>query len=155
MRTEDGNIIQACLDGEPGAFGVLVDKYREGIYAFAYTKLQDFHDAQDVTQEAFLQAYRGLRSLRRWESFAFWLYRIAYARCAEWLRNKSKRADQDFIEDQGPEAINAHSLDTYRENQLSESVQEALSSLPEVHRIEAVKRIKINPMPRAVNSEGW
>ena len=34
MRTEDGRIIQECLNGEREAFGVLVDKYREGIYAF-------------------------------------------------------------------------------------------------------------------------
>jgi hypothetical protein len=71
MQTEDGSIIQECINGEPGAFGVLVDKYKEGIYAFVYSKLQDFQDAEDVTQEVFLRAYRGLRGLRRWESFAF------------------------------------------------------------------------------------
>jgi RNA polymerase sigma factor (sigma-70 family) len=134
MRTEDGSIIQECLDGRSGAFGVLVDKYKEGIYAFVYTRLQDFQDAQDVTQEVFLRAYRDLRSLRRWESFAFWLYRIAYARCAEWLKLRSKRADRDFMDDQNPEVINALSLDSYRVNQLSESVREALNSLPEIHR---------------------
>jgi len=134
MRTEDGSIIQECIDGEPGAFGVLVDKYKEGIYAFVYTKLQDFQDAQDVTQEVFLRAYRGLRSLRRWESFAFWLYRIAYARCAEWLKLKSKRVDQDFIEDQGPEVVNALSVGSYHADQLSEFVRESLNSLPEIHR---------------------
>ena len=73
MRTDDGSIVQECLNGKPGAFGILVDKYRAGIYAFVYTELRNFHDAQDVTQEVFLQAYRGLRKLRRWESFAFWV----------------------------------------------------------------------------------
>ncbi len=97
MRTEDGSIIQECLDGESEAFGVLVDKYREGIYAFIYAKLRNFQDAQDVTQEVFLQAYRGLRNLRRRESFAFWLYRIAYARCADLLRIRSRRVDRSFI----------------------------------------------------------
>ena len=48
MRTDDGSIIYECLNGEPGAFGVLVDKYKEGIYAFVYTKLRNFQDAQDV-----------------------------------------------------------------------------------------------------------
>ena len=77
MRTEDGCIIRRCLEGEPEAFGLLVDKYKAGVYAFVYVKLRNFQDAQDVTQEVFLQAYRGLRSLRRWESSASWLYRIA------------------------------------------------------------------------------
>ncbi len=134
MRTEDGSIIQECINGEPGAFGILVDKYKEGIYAFVYTKLQDFQDAQDVTQEVFLRAYRDLRSLRKWESFAFWLYRIAYARCAELLKLESKRADQGFIEDQSPEAINTLSLSSYHADQLNKFVREFLNSLPEIHR---------------------
>jgi RNA polymerase sigma factor (sigma-70 family) len=116
------------------AFGVLVDKYREGIYAFVYAKLRDFHDAQDVTQEVFLHAYRNLRTLRRWESFASWLYRIASRRCKLWIRTASRRVDRDFIQDQDPEEMDAPSLASYRESQVDESVQEALSLLPEIHR---------------------
>ena len=86
MRTEGGNIIHQCLNGEPRAFGMPVDKYKEGIYAFAYNKPRDFQDTQDMTQEVFLQTYRGLRTLKRWRSLSFWLYRIAYARCADLLR---------------------------------------------------------------------
>ena len=134
MRSEDGSIIHECLNGESEAFGLLVDKYKEGIYAFVYGKLRDFHDAQDVTQEVFLQAYRDLRSLRRWESFVFWLYRIASTRCKLWTRSQSRRVDQDFIEDQAPKAIDIPSLASYRRDQLSESLREALDSLPEIYR---------------------
>ena len=134
MRSEDGSIIHECLNGESEAFGLLVDKYKEGIYAFVYGKLRDFHDAQDVTQEVFLQAYRDLRSLRRWESFVFWLYRIASTRCKLWTRSQSRRVDQDFIEDQSPKAIDNLSVDSYRKDQLSESLREALDSLPEIYR---------------------
>ena len=69
MRTEDGHIIHKCLNGEPEAFGFLVDKYKESVYAFAYTKLRNFHDAEDVTQEVFIKAYKKLRTLRRWDNF--------------------------------------------------------------------------------------
>ena len=134
MRSEDGSIIHECLNGESEAFGLLVDKYKEGIYAFVYGKLRDFHDAQDVTQEVFLQAYRDLRSLKRWESFVFWLYRIASTRCKLWTRSQSRRVDQDFIEDQAPKAIDIPSLASYRRDQLSESLREALDSLPEIYR---------------------
>jgi len=134
MRTDDGSIIYECLNGEPEAFGVLVDKYKEGIYAFVYHKLGDFQDAQDVTQEVFLQAYRGLRGLRRWESFGFWLYRIAYARCSQWLRIRSKRVDREFIEDQNSSIMDSGSLDSYRDGQLNQSLREALDSLTETHR---------------------
>jgi RNA polymerase sigma factor (sigma-70 family) len=133
MRTEDGSIVQECLDGEPGAFGILVDKYKEGIYAFAYDKLRNFQDAQDVTQEVFEQAYRGLRSLRYQERFAFWLYRIARNHCRKWVRTQSRRPEREFIEDQDPAILEAHSLNSYRDNQLDESLQEVLDSLPEAY----------------------
>ena len=74
MRTDDGYIISKCLNGEPEAFGILVDKYKSSIFAFVYTKLHNFHDAQDVTQEVFIKAYRELRTLKRWDSFAGWIY---------------------------------------------------------------------------------
>ena len=54
MRTEDGYVIHKCINGEPEAFGFLVDKYKASIYAFAYTKLCNFRDAEDVTQEVFI-----------------------------------------------------------------------------------------------------
>ena len=133
MQTEDGKIIQECLDGKPQAFGILVDKYREGIYAFAYAELRDFQDAQDVTQEVFLQAYRKLRSLRKQESFAFWLYRIAHRHCVQWFRARSKRVDRDFIEDQDPKAVDNLSLDSYSRSQLDQYVREALDLLPDAY----------------------
>jgi len=134
VRTEDGCIIYRCLNGEPEAFGLLVDKYKAGIYAFVYNKLLNFQDAQDVTQEAFLQAYRDLRALRRWESFVFWLYRIAHNCCAKWLQTRSRRPDCSFIEDQDQRALESYSMETYRTSQVSESLREALHSLPEIQR---------------------
>ena len=134
MRTEDGSIIQECLNGKPEAFGVLVDQYKEGIYAFVYSQIRNFHDAQDVTQEVFLEAYRDLRNLRRWESFGFWLYRIAHRCCATWFRNRAKRVDREFIQDQEPELVDNPAMESYQEAQLSESVQEALDLLPAAYR---------------------
>ena len=93
MRTEDGRLIRRCLDGEPEAFGFLVDRYRESVYAFAYSRLGNFHDAEDVTQEVFIKAYQKLRSLRRWDSFHAWIsvrtflngYRIGYSKSDDGL----------------------------------------------------------------------
>ena len=134
MRTEDGYIIRKCLNGESEAFGLLVDKYKASIYAFTYAKLRNFHDAEDVTQEAFIKAYKNLRTLKRWDSFLAWLYSIASDLCRKWVRSQIRRPDHTFIEDRGAAALESRSLDSYRENTVYESLREALDSLPEIYR---------------------
>jgi RNA polymerase sigma factor (sigma-70 family) len=134
MRTEDGYIIRKCLNGESEAFGLLVDKYKASIYAFTYAKLRNFHDAEDVTQEVFIKAYKNLRTLKRWDSFLAWLYSIASDLCRKWVRSQIRRPDHTLIKDQGAAMLESRSLDSYRENTVYESLHEALDSLPETYR---------------------
>ncbi len=134
MRTEDGYIIQKCLDGDSAAFGLLVEKYKKGIYALAFSKIGSFHDAQDITQEVFISAYQNLRTLRRWDSFMGWLYRITTNQCKMLIRARSRRPDREFVEDQERGILDQPSMDSYRENGSYESIREALDSLPEMYR---------------------
>ena len=134
MRTEDGYIVHRCLNGEPEAFGLLVDRYKEGIYAFAYVKLRNFHDAEDVTQEAFVRAYQNLNKLRRYDSFLAWLYSIAADLCRKWNRSQVRRPDREFIEDQQPSVREGVSANPNNEDMVYESLHEALNSLPEIYQ---------------------
>ena len=133
VRTEDGYIVHKCLNGEKEAFGLLVDKYKEGVYALAYSKLSDFQDAQDVVQEVFIKAYRKLNTLRRWDSFMAWLYAITSNMCKDWIRRQSKRPDCAFVEDQEPAVIDRASLDSYSEELALRSIRDVLDSLPKTY----------------------
>ncbi len=134
LRTEDGYIVRRVLNGEPEAFGLLVDRYKASIYAFAYVKLRNFHDAEDVAQEVFIKAYQKLRELRRYDSFLAWLYSIASDLCRKFIRAQSKRPDREFIEDQEPEVQAGISTDSYQDDAEYEFLHEALDSLPEMYR---------------------
>ena len=134
MRTEDGHIIQKCLDGDAAAFGLLVDKYKGSVYALAYAKLGDFHDAQDMTQEVFLKAYRKLRTLKRWDKFLSWLYAITSNSCKDFLRSKSSRPDEEYVADQEQERLAKISIDAHNEDELHQTLRDALAELPEIHR---------------------
>jgi len=134
VRTEDGYIINKCLNGNSAAFGFLVDKYKASVYAFAYSELRNFHDAEDVTQEVFVKAYQKLKTLRRWDNFLAWLYSITSNLCKMWIRSKSRRPDRDFIEDQDPETLNEPSINPYDEDSVFETLHEALNSLPDTYR---------------------
>jgi len=133
MRTDDGYIIQKCLDGDSTAFGLLVDKYKKSIYALAYSRIHNFHDAQDVTQEVFTKAYKDLHTLKRWDSFMGWLYRVTINLCKNWQRSESRRPDREFTEDQDPIILDKPSVSIYKQNKIYESIQEALNSLPEMY----------------------
>ena len=134
MRTEDGQLIHKCLNGDTAAFGLLVDKYKASIYALAYSKLHNFHDAEDVTQEAFIKAFRKLRTLRWWDNFLAWLYAITSNLCKDWIRSQSKRPDREFLADQDYSFIAHRSMDSYQVGLVRESLHEALNSLPEKYR---------------------
>ena len=127
MRTADGYIINRCLDGDTEAFGLLVDKYKAGIYALAYGKVGNPEDAEDITQEAFLKAYRNLRKLKRWDNFFAWLYSITSNLCKDWLSLQSRRPDSEYVEMMDAETVEHSSLHSYRDGQVRESLHRATS----------------------------
>ncbi len=110
MRTEDGYIIGRCLNGEKAAFGFLVDKYREAVYALAYSKIRNFHDAEDITQEVFVKAYKNLRTLRRWDNIMAWLHSITLNHCKNWIRKQSQSTESEQIEDKCSQALIRQSM---------------------------------------------
>ena len=88
MKNNDVQLIQRALDGDDTAFSALVRKYQRSVHALAWRKIGDFHIAEDITQEAFLKAYRRLSTLKEPQSFASWLYVITANQCKAWLRKK-------------------------------------------------------------------
>ena len=134
MYTEDGHIIGKCLKGEVAAFGLLVDKYKSSVYALAYTKLRNFHDAEDITQEVFLKAYQKLSTLKRWDNFLAWLFSITVNLCKDFLKSRARRPDGRYIEDQDTTLWDAPSIDVYRSESAAESIREAIDELPEIYR---------------------
>jgi RNA polymerase sigma factor (sigma-70 family) len=140
MRTEDGNIIRECINGDSASFGLLVDKYKASIFALAYSRLHNFQDAEDVTQEVFLKAYTNIRRLRQWDNFVVWLRSVTINLCKNKLREQTRRRDNVPIK-QDMEALENASLDSYQEEQFSswreealDSLDKALDSLPEQYR---------------------
>ena len=131
LRTEDGYIVSKCLDGEIEAFGFLVDKYRESIYGFAYSKLLNFQDAEDITQEVFIKAYQKLNTLKRRDSFLAWLYSITSNLCKEWIRNQASNPDYESFEDLDEKIAYTSHRDA---DPIYDLLHEALESLPEMYR---------------------
>ena len=86
MRDNDAELIRRTLAGDEIAFTMLVNKYRKHVHTLAWHKIGDFHIAEDITQETFLQVYRDLATLREPDRFPGWLYVVTNHRCIAWFR---------------------------------------------------------------------
>ena len=94
-RENDVQLIHRVLSGDDAAFDLLVKRYEKGVHALAWRKIGDFHYAEEITQDAFLQAYKKLSTLKNPHQFAGWLYVIANRLCIDWMR-KQKPAMQSL-----------------------------------------------------------
>ncbi len=97
MKNNDAQLIQRVLKGDDTAFSALVRKYQRSVHALAWRKIGDFHIAEDITQDTFLQAYQRLSTLKEPQRFASWLYVIAANYCKMWLRKR--RLSTQSLED--------------------------------------------------------
>jgi RNA polymerase sigma-70 factor (ECF subfamily) len=107
---------QACK-GNRLAFDRLIDRFQGDIYRMIYYRIRDRMDAEDLTQDVFIRAYRRISRLRETDRFRSWLFTIAVNRVNDYLRNKRvrsifKSADEgpDFYPEAGsppeqPEAL--------------------------------------------------
>ena len=140
MERDDVQLIHSILAGDDEAFSALVYKYKKGVHALAWRKIGDFHHAEEITQDTFLQAYKKLSTLKDPNQFAGWLYVIANRLCINWMRKK-KLATQSLESTRAGE-VEKSSYTRYvseqRETEVSEHrseiVNKLLARLPESER---------------------
>ena len=135
-QLDDNALIDKFLAGDSKAFNILVEKYKRKIYLTAYRLLGNHEDATDITQEVIIKMYNDLKNFRRESSIYTWLYRITTNLSLNELNKRKIRNFFDFDEveewlfkdeKQSPEL-------SYRENELSNKIQEAINKLPEKQR---------------------
>lgn len=86
---EDLILIKKTIMGEKEAFGQLIDKYKNSIFRLAFHMMGNYSDAEDISQEVFLQAYRKLKEFKVGSNFHTWLYTIDLNMCKNKLKRRS------------------------------------------------------------------
>lgn len=142
-READLELLRAVMAGDGTAYRGLVERYQARVYAMVYGMVRNREDARDITQEAFVKAYRSLGSFRLEASFYTWLYRIAMNLAIDFTRKRRRLEKNGFDEgiatrnDDGSIA-EAHVEDgpsrQLERKQLFGRIMDAMAHLPEDQR---------------------
>ncbi len=140
MVENDVQLIHKILSGDEEAFSALVRKYQKSVHALAWRKIGDFHIAEEIAQDAFLQAYKNLATLRNPNQFAGWLYVIANNLCKRW-HQKQKLSTRSLegtpmteIENSSYKRYELEQREVEAAERRHEIVKELLETLPESER---------------------
>lgn len=85
MEVSDADVVAQVLAGDRDAFRVLVDRHSRSVYSVVYRMTGNPQDTEEILQETFLRAYKGLERFELRSNFGTWLYRIAVNRTLDFL----------------------------------------------------------------------
>jgi RNA polymerase sigma-70 factor (ECF subfamily) len=151
MSLKDVELVARAQDGDQTAFESLVRQYQGKAYAIAYNMCSgDSEEARELTQEAFLRAFRSLKKFRGKSSFYTWFYRILINTCLDsrrrrsrwdgifsfWRRDNREKESLDEISAKYPDPGEySNPMAALNNKQLAQEIRRALSSLPEKQRV--------------------
>ena len=131
-------LIAACQQGDPRAFREVFEIYKDRIYALCRYMSGDPDDAEDLSQEVFISAFRNIGAFRAEASFGTWLYRIAANRCTAELRKRTPAFQSLEAMDEmdaAPPTPAPNPEDLVIRKELSDQVEAAVAALPENLRL--------------------
>ena len=143
--SEDAMWVEKAQQGDTLAFGRLVTKHRGKIYAMIYNMVKNDADAWDLSQEAFIKAWKALPKFEARARFTTWLFRISHNVVYDWLRKRRIQGEgelNDEVFDAGridPGAPTAPKQDkrpdeALEQSELQQRIEDAIGRLSEEHR---------------------
>jgi RNA polymerase sigma factor (sigma-70 family) len=131
---ELSELVEAAQTGDSEAYGTLIQHFQQMAYATAYKYLGDHHLAQDLVQEAALEAFVHLPQLREPTAFPGWFRQIVFRQCTRLLRQATlpcislEAVSNGLLAESTPEEV-------AMQGEIQASVRSAVASLPEHERL--------------------
>ncbi len=139
MSKRDAEQVQKVLSGDQTAYEPLVEAYQGRIYAFVAGRIRNFSATEDIVQNAFVEAYMHLKSLKSPEKFSGWLRGIALNLSNKWIQQKRPVVSiDDTSQDVTPEISELPLPDlpdeVLEKTETKEAVTAAVDALPDIYR---------------------
>jgi RNA polymerase sigma-70 factor (ECF subfamily) len=131
----DQALVERCRSGSDAAFRELVDRYKNLVYGVILRTVDDRTSADDLAQEVFLRAYKGLAGFRGESSLSTWLFRITRNVCVEVRNQRQFLQSLDAVDDDGQPRLNPGTADrAFADLELRDRLDKALAQLPSAVR---------------------
>jgi len=140
MGPTDEQLVEAFQAGDASAFDLLVSRWDRKIQGAVYRVVGPSEDVRDITQEAFLKAYRALPLFRKEARFSSWLYQIALNLCRDRLRRRRRSQAEvslDLLSESGEPPLSTKgpsAVELIEAREVSRTVGAAVWALPEDQR---------------------
>jgi len=128
-KERDAVLVKRVKTGDKDAFSELVNRYKEQIYFLVYRMTNNHADADDLSQESFIRAYKAIATFREKSSFFTWLYRIAinvtFNHLKKFSKNQPFELDKNISIENSPDSPEKIA----EQHQLHEEITKAVDSL--------------------------
>lgn len=135
----DEYYIERILNGDQSSYALLVERYKNMVFTIAIRMLKNHELAEEVSQDAFLKAYKSLKQFQKKSKFSTWLYRIVYNQCISELRKQKQNIISIDDESSSTSVLNIEDTLSKTEGLENEDrkyyIEKALSYLPEDDRM--------------------
>jgi len=132
MTIDDQHYINLIINGDTNAFAILVDRYKDLVYTLTLRMLKNREEAEEVSQDTFIKAYKSMGRFKGDSKFSTWIYRIAYNTSLDRLKKNRKHfndvAIDEFTEHQVKTMDNA--LSQLENEERNQAIQKCLAQLP-------------------------
>ncbi len=135
---EETTVLQRCQRGSSEAFEVLVNRYMKDAYFIALGLVGNREDAMDLSQEAFVRAYRHIKDVKPGRKFFPWFYQILKNLCISHLRKRRYRQASSLNSENCPELASTDDCfspeEVAKRNETKDKVWQAIGKLDDKHR---------------------
>ncbi len=137
---DEQQLLEELRKGNQSAYSVLVRRYMKQAYSVAFGFLRDHDEAEDITQEAFVRAYRSLNSFRGEAEFGTWLHRIVVNLSLNRSKSRRRRAVHEVSHETAVAMASVTGTDMDGESEVRDHFERALHELPTMQRAVVILR---------------
>ena len=142
---ESTELIALLKEGNLRAYEVLVDQFQQKVFSTCISFVPNKEDAEDITQEVFLEVYRSISSFKGKAKLSTWIYRVTTNKCLEFIRKKNTKKRFAFLQSISGNMVPLDQTNYFTEinhpgiqlenKELNATLFKAINSLPDQQRV--------------------